>query len=65
MASSKVVGDAVRFVCSFALSEASGHSQAPVASFPAVGYGIEREGDHPPVFTNKKAAKQCKSSLPY
>ncbi|KAK7740551.1 hypothetical protein SLS53_005395 [Cytospora paraplurivora] len=57
-ASSKVVGDAVRFICPFTLSEASGHLTAPVASFPAVGYGIEKHGDYPPVFTNKKAAKQ-------
>ncbi|ROW04609.1 hypothetical protein VPNG_07454 [Cytospora leucostoma] len=57
-ASSKVVGDAVRFTCPFTLSEAKGHLAAPVASFPAVGYGIEKHGDYPPVFTNKKAAKQ-------
>lgn len=55
----KLTGGTVGRICRVVISESRGHPEAPVESFPAVGYGIEK-GDDPPAFFKKKEAKQCK-----
>ncbi|KUI62151.1 hypothetical protein VP1G_09297 [Cytospora mali] len=55
-ATSRAVGGAIGRICRVIIDESRGHSEDPVESFPAEGYGLEN--GLPPVFPRKKEAKQ-------